>query len=222
MTHAPFAAYSAQHFNSLVEQLHGVAVATDATFPVEVNRRLEVVHDVAMRNAELAEQAHVVSSIRLALVSAQAPTVSKRLIWLRRSADAFSNAYAPRAACRAGCSHCCHIPMTITKSEAMVIARETGRVLQERDGREPDVEPGYNNPCPFLVDSKCSIYASRPLACRVHLNMDVDDLLCRLIPGALVPVPYADKRPVIAAMVACFGSSESADIRTWFRREEGE
>lgn len=51
------------------------------------------------------------------------------------------------------------------------------------------VEP---SPCPFLRDGGCSVYDVRPMACRLLLNLDDDDLLCQLVHGQAIPVPYAN------------------------------
>ncbi len=50
--------------------------------------------------------------------------------------------------------------------------------------------------CPFLRDSACSIYAHRPTVCRTLLNLDDDALLCELVDGVEVLVPYADARQI--------------------------
>ena len=48
------------------------------------------------------------------------------------------------------------------------------------------------------------------------MNMDKDDLLCRLVPGSSIPVPYLDTTPLLFAQVQIDPSSERADIRQWF------
>ena len=80
----------------------------------------------------------------------------------------------------------------------------------------------FGEACPFLVDGSCSIYAHRPMACRTHLNLDDDDLLCRLVPGIKVPVPYADATQLKAFYLAAQPNAELADIREFFPvAEEG-
>lgn len=72
------------------------------------------------------------------------------------------------------------------------------------------------SPCPFLVRKACSVYEHRPVACRVLVNLDDDDLLCRHAPTYSAEVPYADARAIKALALAAQASSEFADIRDFF------
>ena len=95
---------------------------------------------------------------------------------------------AQHAQCGKGCSHCCHIAVAINQAEADLIARKTGlkpvtpanRMMEGRERFAEAVPLGYDNPCPFLADNQCSIYDVRPLACRMHFNLDVCADLCTL------------------------------------------
>lgn len=113
---------------------------------------------------------------------------------LRRLAEQFSAAAVPYSACQRRCTHCCHIPVAVSTTEARLIGKAVGRVpatLVESAWLRSKPY-GYSHPCTFLKSGRCSIYEHRPLACRVHLNLDRDDLLCRLIPDKTVPVPLAN------------------------------
>lgn len=106
---------------------------------------------------------------------------------------------ASECACHKGCSHCCHIAVLITEHEAAYIGKRIGRkpAKPKTVWRNPEHNPvdwGYHNPCTFLVDGACSIYAHRPLPCRTQYNADVDALLCELTPPESKPVPYVDNR----------------------------
>ena len=72
-------------------------------------------------------------------------------------------------------------------------------------------------PCAFLVDDRCSIYEHRPLACRHLFNVDVDNLLCQLVPGVAIEVPYLGMQGEQVAYVSAMGANARlADIRDWF------
>ncbi len=77
-------------------------------------------------------------------------------------------------ACKEGCTYCCSQLVPITPAEAMGIRLTFNKFLPkvERERLLPQLsEHAGNNEwkdgqCPFLVDSSCSIYTFRPIACR--------------------------------------------------------
>lgn len=71
-------------------------------------------------------------------------------------------------------------------------------------------------PCPFLRDSQCSAYEHRPFACRTHVTLDDDDLLCKLRPGQTVPMPYANTKRPWALFLGLQPGEILADIREFF------
>lgn len=173
---------------------------------------------------------------RLLRQAVQARTVAKRIFWLRREADLVVDAAASFSGCSTGCSHCCHIGVTLCEAEAQVIGREIGRVpSRPPEDAELAMDPAQDQVqfgeramqlvrefkgvrCTFLgLDGRCSIYASRPLACRWQINMDEDGLLCELVPGGAVAVPYLNTQMARAAYVIAFGPAQKmADIRHFF------
>lgn len=66
-----------------------------------------------------------------------------------------------------GIAQCCHFSLTgktpyITRGEAFLAAR-----AWKATGRKAIPSPP-NGSCPFLVNSRCAIYKSRPFGCRTH------------------------------------------------------
>lgn len=159
----------------------------------------------------------------------QGQTAAQRVLWLQKAASAWSEPLVALGACRRGCSHCCHIPVAISDVEARVIGKAVGRepvrpagALSTEVAMQLRTLPGtpaagYGDPCPFLDQGECSIYAHRPLSCRAQVNLDADDLLCRLQPGVEIPVPYADATKLKALYVMFQPAALWADIRAFFR-----
>lgn len=164
---------------------------------------------------------------------------AKRLMWLRKEADITQKAAEPESACRAGCSHCCHINVLVPEPEARVIAKEIGlhapaqpdprnilitgdyasdegmaKFQREKETRHMS---HFGQPCPFLLNNQCSIYSFRPMVCRQQISLDDDELLCRLVDGESIPVPYLNQQISQAAQLILWGpQTRLADIRDWF------
>ncbi len=95
--------------------------------------------------------------------------------------------------CKKGCAHCCHQPATIFGFEAIRIAQvlKTSRTPEQLEsltrqmlarvaGFVGGVKKNINNKtaCPLLSDGECSVYADRPLTCRMAHSFSVRK--CRL------------------------------------------
>jgi len=148
------------------------------------------------------------------------PNLSRkaRVTLLREAATLFNAAVEPVSACaQQACAHCCHIPVALSPSEAAVIGQAIGRKPRKVATRlEVSQEYGYHRPCVFLKRGRCSIYAHRPFACRVHLSLDVNDRLCELIPESTVPVPLANSMELQTRYAELLYDEGLADIREFF------
>lgn len=160
----------------------------------------------------------VLHRVRAAVSPAVAP--AQRTMQLRHLAGQWSALFVPDAACRQGCSHCCHINTDVPRAEAQLIAKKTGRKLASpvthKGETDQDLDQYFGVPCPFLVQGSCSIYEHRPFVCRTLVNLAADAQLCELRPGESVPVPYANATYLKAAFFAVHSDDDWADIREWF------
>ncbi len=216
------------------------AQATAAALPREILDRLP--EAAARAHAAVARAAPAIHADPLLLRARTAGKAAQRVHWLRKAVVAWAQPLEPHAACQEGCSHCCHIEVAMTDIEAHEIGErirvapsqvpqalpvQDAMAMAERGERPalssgPRTDAGYAAPCPFLARGRCSIHAWRPLMCRVHLNLDRDDLLCRLVPGQPIPVPYADARLLKALYLLVQPAARLADVRAFFPHGLGE
>lgn len=179
-----------------------------------------------MANAQIrGKQIHDRLSIeRLILLSRAAikeERPAKKIFWLRKLADELAPAVSGIVPCREGCTHCCNTPLLMSPIEAALIAKETGAVMRTPPATALASRTNYDyigTPCPFLRDNACSIYAVRPFVCRTHYSTDSDNLLCQLIPGEQIKVPYVNNTPFNMAYVRAMRKDEADffDIRDFF------
>ena len=153
-------------------------------------------------------------------------SISAKIEQLWALADELTAELKPFAACRKGCSHCCHTSVILPQQEAELIGKKIGRKPKQLTNREyrrekRELLSGYGSPCPFLKNDACSIYAARPLACRQQLNFDKDALLCELT--VVSKVPYLDARAyneALGMMTAPHRDKfDTVDGETTLRRE---
>lgn len=127
------------------------------------------------------------------------PVVSFLYAKLNAAIDDFG---AVPIACQKGCAHCCHVWVSASAPELFYIARivrsrgaatiERLRAAHEftkRFGLEERHQ--HPHPCAFLEQDVCSIYDSRPKACRLAVSGDA--ALCarvyRQLTNEKIPVP---------------------------------
>jgi len=78
-------------------------------------------------------------------------------------------AQVPPCACPAGCDRCCRVSFTLFPVEAFHLRGAYLRLppaVAERVARRALAVPAGD--CPFLLDGRCAVYASRPVLCRLH------------------------------------------------------
>lgn len=150
-------------------------------------------------------------------------THKKRLKMLRALADRINSAVSKEAACRRGCDACCKIQVEMTSWEAKVIAEELGIQLKqpaaplEGHSRERSLAL-LGKPCGFLRNGDCSIYESRPIACRLHHSLNMDARMCQpeVKPDESM-VPSLNMNAIHLAYAMCSGlSAVLGDISDFF------
>lgn len=62
---------------------------------------------------------------------------SSKLMRSRFLAGEWSYVFAPKTACASGCSHCCHIRVSVSRSEAKLIAKAIGRKVAKTESTTP-------------------------------------------------------------------------------------
>lgn len=203
----------------------GLEEAGDGQLPSHIQAHLPLAAVAAESNIAKAQAAgaHLIPRLSSELKKAcgpqtPAPNRLKRVLFI---AHQWSESLQKFSACKKGCSHCCHISVTISREEAQLLSHASGRPLSRPAETFPLTAypsglPHLGTPCPFLEEGRCSVYASRPLVCRTLVNMDDSELLCELVEGAAVPVPYADASPLQLAYLKTVRVDEWADIRDWF------
>ena len=192
--------------------------------PDSVVQHLQVAETAAQHVLEsvTANRSRELQALRTQLndaMSAQTPA-RNRLIRIRHIAGQQSAIFSSKSACASGCSHCCHIDVTVPRSEALLIGKMTGKRVSEPSVTFPIDQPHaksfIGSPCPFLADGRCAIYAHRPLLCRTLVNLDRSPKLCELVPNVTIPVPYLNTTALRAAFTIVTQSEDFADIREWF------
>jgi Fe-S-cluster containining protein len=165
-------------------------------------------------------KAHVVSlPKRITNISAR-PVI--RLKEVLNTADQIFDHAGKFAACARGCGHCCYVSVPITQFEARFMGDNLNiKPIELKQSIKHELsEFSSHTPCPFLVNSECSIYEYRPLTCRMHMNFDVDNYWCLhenwQKPEAEIPRPTI--QPLIDAYHMTISNVEPimADIRDFF------
>ena len=72
--------------------------------------------------------------------------------------------------CNNGCSHCCHVRLSVTGVEAQAIREEVSSwPTPRRDALVSNVAAARPDRCAALdPNGRCLVYAARPIVCRSH------------------------------------------------------
>jgi len=106
-------------------------------------------------------------------------------------------------ACAKGCSHCCHAWVSVTAPEVLYLAKRVrkarGEAAVERVRAAHLATRDYDfgtrslhpHPCPMLETDLCTVYESRPAACRFASSADANACAraLRQLLGGTIPVP---------------------------------
>lgn len=202
-----------------------LAAQADPGLPLHLRERLQPAQEHAARAMARAEQlgrkTRTQHAVQFAALQRAVRSPGHLLLALQELADEVMAPVSGQAACKPGCSHCCHIPVAVSGREAELIGQRIGlKPLPVPDEQlTARTTWGYDHPCPFLSEERCSIYSHRPMACRWHFNLDVDALLCELLPDRTVPVPLADSRRFQVLYMRFSAGTPLADIRDFFPAE---
>lgn len=87
----------------------------------------------------------------------------KKLAAIYELLDSIGAYVASATPCKKGCSNCCHYSVTVSEVEIKYIETHT-----QRKRLKVPLPPTnfHGQPCPFLKNDACGIYAARPFVCR--------------------------------------------------------
>jgi hypothetical protein len=103
--------------------------------------------------------------------------------------DSIGRAIDQFSLCKKGCAHCCHMPTLIYAHEAEELGKASGiapkqLAYRERESVLEEAAAYVGMACPFLnQDQSCSVYAHRPLICKLHHSLGDDPAACTIING---------------------------------------
>jgi Fe-S-cluster containining protein len=115
--------------------------------------------------------------------------------------------------CKKGCTHCCHIPVSISELEIDYITKQT---KIRRSKKSPAVS---GSPCPFLKKGSCSIYKVRPFFCRRHVTLDDTSKWCHIDVCHEITLPmlsFTEVYKFYELLIHDRGKNKQIDIREAF------
>lgn len=168
----------------------------------------------------------------LSLGTGQKPFIDKAG-GLMEIAGRISDLVTPHTPCVKGCNHCCYMAVAVSDFEASMISLYLNRSKQEMAGvsidrysepsnTEATVKKYTGVACSLLgEDGKCTVYPVRPIACRTHHNLAMDETNCIIVTKDGEPLPTTPSLNLnhflsIHTWVFIEGNVKFADLRDWF------
>ena len=146
-----------------------------------------------------------------------------------RSLDVLKNEVPAgrKAACAAGCAHCCHLPVVTDAITVLAIAnkvkswpksdrkRLTDKLREraaKRAGMSAAAQRLMRAPCPLLDDGMtCQVYAERPLICRAFNSFDASRCERQFLGGGHPEGVDLYRLPYLIGEVLTEGAEEGYD-----------
>lgn len=184
--------------------------------------------DAKKRSDAIADRLRKSNINTLAELAQVVPEPERKTFYMKLVLDTLDKATEGLVPCKSGCSYCCNMATLVTVEEAQVLAKASGRAMTMPDEskfnrhEKEDIREYNGVPCTFLDGNSCSVYASRPLACRIHYSVDRDNLLCQIIPGTEIRTPTFNAMQFNMLAISLYDDPTTirfADIREFFPKE---
>jgi len=178
---------------------------------------MAVEHDLALLHRHVFNKAQTAARLRTRLPLVQ---LSQAIHLRIDGAISTIQAENPPAACCKGCSHCCQglIPATIPElldvltivglwsdSEKAALQEKLDQYCRQSEEYWRYDDHRFSEPCPFLTEGSCTIYAQRPLFCRGKNSYDPEDCIKQshgeMVPLKVVPGQYEAGSYCVGAIV---------------------
>lgn len=162
--------------------------------------------------------------------SIQRQSVSPLMHWLYQNYTEATRVFSPTVeiACRRGCSHCCQMWVDASPAEVLYIAKQMNGGTKTRAAASVSktitvtgsmsFDERYSQilSCPMLVGGECSVYATRPLACRSATSADaaICERAYNLQSNEQIPLPVPYYLVGSGYRIAIAGAAMKAGLRS--------